>query len=582
MMPVFKPLSQDTLSVLSSSAATAPAPAVHDAGATPQDDLGDDDTFQPPCDNPYRRRGAEDAENPELVDVESDDSDTYGRPNGSMSAFEELDELGQWAASGGGGGANLTSRLRFRNNANVSHASGHSHLVEKMDRAEDRRREHIARDKLDRATVEQVLDPRTRMILFRLLSRSRLLSIDGCVSTGKEANVYFGTAPPGCVAVCSDASPAEPSQVVDVAVKVFKTAILSFKDRERYVAGEHRFRRGGYNRQSNRKMVQQWTEKEFRNLMRLREAGVPVPTPLVIKPPVLVMEFFGREGWPAPRLKDAQLSPERMTSAYSEVCILMRRMYCRAKLVHGDLSEYNILYHKRQIIIIDVSQSVEDDHPMALDFLRRDCANINDFFLRSGVEVVVSLRELFDFITAEEIDLEDNHARAVEDERAQESFHALLIVADDRTEEERRCIAADDVVFKQSFIPRTLDDIYQGDTDMHRTTSRDPEARTRYAELTGNVNKDQGTALDGCSANDSSTTLEAAASDAASDAASSKTDGWESDEARPTIEEARSLRRLNKKEVKAAARERRENKVPKHVKKRKDVVAKRKRHVKTK
>ena len=46
------------------------------------------------------------------------------------------------------------------------------------------------KDKADRATVEQVMDPRTRMILFKLLSRQVISEINGCISTGKEANVY--------------------------------------------------------------------------------------------------------------------------------------------------------------------------------------------------------------------------------------------------------------------------------------------------------------------------------------------------------------------------------------------------------
>jgi RIO kinase 1 len=46
------------------------------------------------------------------------------------------------------------------------------------------------RDKADRATTEQVMDPRTRMILFKLLSHQVFSEINGCVSTGKEANVY--------------------------------------------------------------------------------------------------------------------------------------------------------------------------------------------------------------------------------------------------------------------------------------------------------------------------------------------------------------------------------------------------------
>ena len=50
------------------------------------------------------------------------------------------------------------------------------------------------RDKADRATVEQVMDPRTRMILFKMLNRGLITQINGCISTGKEANVYHATA----------------------------------------------------------------------------------------------------------------------------------------------------------------------------------------------------------------------------------------------------------------------------------------------------------------------------------------------------------------------------------------------------
>ena len=53
--------------------------------------------------------------------------------------------------------------------------------------------------------------------------------------------------------------------------------------------------------------------------------------------------------------------------------------------MHGDFSEYNMLYHKQEVYVIDVSQSVEHDHPMALDFLRRDCSNVNDFFKKKGL-----------------------------------------------------------------------------------------------------------------------------------------------------------------------------------------------------
>ena len=107
------------------------------------------------------------------------------------------------------------------------------------------------KDKADRATSEQVLDPRTRMILFKLMNRGLLTQVNGCVSTGKEANVYYATAPDE-----------------QCAIKIYKTSILVFKDRDRYVSGEFRFRHG-YARHNPRKMVRLWAEKEMRNLSRL-------------------------------------------------------------------------------------------------------------------------------------------------------------------------------------------------------------------------------------------------------------------------------------------------------------------------
>ena len=147
----------------------------------------------------------------------------------------------------------------------------------------------------DRATSEQVLDPRTRLILFKLLNNGFLSAIDGCLSTGKEANVYY----------------ARGEQGQEYAVKIFKTSILVFKDRDRYVSGEYRFR-NGYCKSNPRKMVKTWAEKEMRNLKRLVSANVPCPTPHLLKSHVLVMDFLGQDGWCAPRLKEATLDSEQL------------------------------------------------------------------------------------------------------------------------------------------------------------------------------------------------------------------------------------------------------------------------------
>ena len=163
------------------------------------------------------------------------------------------------------------------------------------------------RDKADRATVEQVMDPRTRMILFKLLNRGFMAEIDGCISTGKEANVYHCVGGPN-------------QDAMSMAVKIFKTSILVFKDRDRYVSGEFRFRQG-YGKKNPRKMVQTWAEKEMRNLVRIHAAGIPSPKPLLLKSHVLIMEFLGQDGWPAPRLKDAGLSPSKARELYRQVSL---------------------------------------------------------------------------------------------------------------------------------------------------------------------------------------------------------------------------------------------------------------------
>ena len=79
----------------------------------------------------------------------------------------------------------------------------------------EKRPNYYGRD--DRATSEQVMDPRTRMILFKLLNSNYLSEINGCLSTGKEANVYYARGGNG----------------QEYAVKIFKTSILVFKDRDR-------------------------------------------------------------------------------------------------------------------------------------------------------------------------------------------------------------------------------------------------------------------------------------------------------------------------------------------------------------
>ncbi|KAI0964912.1 RIO1 family-domain-containing protein [Xylaria arbuscula] len=329
----------------------------------------------------------------------------------------------------------------------VSALSKHAAKIRLDDVKDDQTRD---KDKADRATSEQVLDQRTRMILYQMINRGVVSEVHGAISTGKEANVY------GAVAYESDLSK------VQRAVKVYKTAILSFKDRERYITGEHRFKAGA-DKGNNRKMVKLWAEKEFRNLRRIHQSGIACPEPIQLKLHVLVMGFLGdRRGWAYPRLRDANIPAEDAEQIWTELYIqllgIMRRLYQVCKLVHADLSEYNILYHDRQLYIIDVSQSVEHDHPRSLEFLRMDIKNTGDFFRKQGVDTLAD-RVVFDFIIAP--------GGPVEEPGLQESIEQLYAsrtesTTDDKAAAERE---VDNEVFRQQYIPQTLEQVYDIEKD---------------------------------------------------------------------------------------------------------------------
>ncbi|XP_074366702.1 uncharacterized protein LOC141707437 [Apium graveolens] len=221
------------------------------------------------------------------------------------------------------------------------------------------------------ASLEQAIDPRTCMVLSKLLNHAIFDDLNGCIFTGKQASVYHATKHDG----------------QEFAVKVFK-------DRDHNTQGHSR--RGNF-KSNSRKIVKTWAENEMRNLMRLKDAGIRCPTPIVLRLHVLVMEFIGKSGSPAPCLKDANLSEDKMRECYIQMIIVMRNLYQKCKLVHGDLSEYNILYDEGDLHIIDVSQSVDVDDPLSLDLLYWDCIHVSDFFEKNGVEVILK-SYLFNFV----------------------------------------------------------------------------------------------------------------------------------------------------------------------------------------
>ena len=345
----------------------------------------------------------------------------------------------------------------------------------------------------------------------------------------------------------------------DYAIKVFKTAILVFKDRDKYVSGEFRFR-NGYCKSNPRKMVKVWAEKEMRNLRRLRAAGIPSPEPRLLKLHVLVMDFVGRDGWPAPRLKDAKLKRSKLASLYLQCVKIMRRMYQVCKLVHADLSEYNLLYSDGGLYVIDVSQSVEHDHPRSLEFLRMDCTNVTSFFSKGGVQTL-SPTHLFKFIV--------NPENSSCDEKIMDECleNLRLQIKDERTAQEEVA----DNVFMQSFIPRSLTQVHDHEKEESQLASEEGlNADKKLVHfLTGRaesreVESDQ--AKNGVNADIDS--VEGAGDTAKSEEVNAGDNGFV-----VRLSSDKVLKKEHKRLVKEAAREKRKTKTPKHVKKRNKKLA---------
>jgi RIO kinase 1 len=229
-------------------------------------------------------------------------------------------------------------------------------------------------------SLEEVFDRSTLMIVYRMLNRGYIKRISGVVRSGKESRVYLGLG----------------KRNKPVAIKIFLTTSAQFKKgRMMYIKGDERFKS---TRTDTRSLVTLWALKEFRNLQQAEQAGVRVPSPLKVEGNVLLMEFIGRGGIPAPLLRETPLDhPGRV---YDMIAEAVRRLYQKAQLIHGDLSEYNIMVNDSAPIIFDFAQAVPPEHPMARSFLERDLVRLNDYFSKIGV-AVPKLDRLTSWVTGE-------------------------------------------------------------------------------------------------------------------------------------------------------------------------------------
>ena len=249
--------------------------------------------------------------------------------------------------------------------------------MQKFDRIEKKlerkfgKPEKVFKTAEDRKICSEVFDKSTLLTLYNLVNRKKIDTVNGPVSTGKEANIFRAYKNDNIFAL-----------------KIYRIATSDFRSMWQYIYGDPRF---SAVKKDRRHIVYIWAKKEFKNLEKAIEVGVYAPVPIEVENNVLVMQFIGDEwGNAAPLMKDSP--PKNPEKVLNLLLKFIRKLYCDANLVHADISEYNVMMMDEQPILIDWGQAVTLEHPMAETFLERDIQNILRYF-KNNFETIVPEEE---------------------------------------------------------------------------------------------------------------------------------------------------------------------------------------------
>ncbi len=205
---------------------------------------------------------------------------------------------------------------------------------------------------------ENVFDQSTLRALFKLSSQGFFDEIESPISIGKESNVF--TVLKG-----------KERRVV----KIYRTA-ANFKKMYDYMKPDPRF---AHVKGSKLTVIYAWARKEYRNLLKAREKGVKVPTPYAVYKNVLVMEYIDGKKL----LHDRPKEPKK----FYEKLIKEVKKLKTAKLVHTDISEYNVINFKEKPVLIDFSHGIDMKYPNVKRLLRRDVKNMVRYFRKLGLKL---------------------------------------------------------------------------------------------------------------------------------------------------------------------------------------------------
>lgn len=203
------------------------------------------------------------------------------------------------------------------------------------------------------------------------------------VSSGKEASVYCCAAHPATGAEYLAAKVYRPRMFRSLKNDAIYRQSRLQRDREgRVVRNVRRFDGGNKGRALQ---VKSWIEYEFETQRLLYEGGANVPRPVSQIGNAVLMEYIGDVGDPAPLLKEVRLTWREARTLFD--CAMHNiRLFLACNRIHGDLSEFNILYWQGNISVIDFAQAVDPrQNPAVFSLLLRDVERVCNYFARYGV-----------------------------------------------------------------------------------------------------------------------------------------------------------------------------------------------------
>jgi RIO kinase 1 len=209
------------------------------------------------------------------------------------------------------------------------------------------------------------------------------------IKSGKEATVYCCVAHPSTGFEYLAAKVYRPRMFRSLKNDtVYRQSRLQ-RDQDGQIQRGSRGRHGGNSTRNERgraAQVASWIDYEFETQSLLYSAGASVPKPIAQVGNAVLMEYVGALREPAPLLREIALPSDDVPQLFADV-IQNIELFLLHDRIHGDLSEYNMLYWQEQIVLIDFAQAVDPRHNLSVyDLLERDIARVCHYFARYGIK----------------------------------------------------------------------------------------------------------------------------------------------------------------------------------------------------